>query len=272
MVWANGTAWPKSPCSTTWLAELTGLLTMTSSENSDQRTTGLVPRGPVMEVLHRYAEGVDRLAGALGFVSVVLVFPTLLVAVVNVVLRTVGGRIGQSLTSNALIEVQWYLFGMIFVLGFGYILREGINVRVDFWFTNRSSRTQSWIDLIGHLTSLIPFALIGIRYSWPSVLLSWEQGETSPDPGGLYRPPIKTALMLAFVFILIQGIAEVIRNIEFLRGHAFRNESDAPVLAGGQDYNVENFDIARDSGFRAAEVATTGDPSDQRQPIEKKET
>lgn len=208
----------------------------------------LRPRGPVMRVLHGYRRAADRLAGVLGLVSAVLIFPTVIISVTNVVLRRVGAAQGQNLTSNALIEAQWYLYGLIFVFGFAYILREGINVRVDFWFTHRSSRTQSMIDLIGHLVCLLPFAYIGIRYSWPSVELSWEQNEQSPDAGGLFRPPIKTALMLAFVFLTIQGLAEVIKNIEFLRGHEYRHESDRPSMAAGQDFHVEDFDVA-DTGF-----------------------
>jgi TRAP-type mannitol/chloroaromatic compound transport system permease small subunit len=212
----------------------------------------LRPRGPVMQVLHAYRRAADGLAGVLGLISAVLIFPTVVISVTNVVLRRIGAAQGQNLTSNALIEAQWYLYGLIFVFGFAYILREGINVRVDFWFTHRSSRTQSIIDLVGHLICLLPFAYIGIKYSWPSVQLSWEQSEQSPDAGGLFRPPIKTALMLAFVFVAIQGVAEVIKNIEFLRGHEYRHESDRPALAAGQDFNVEDFEVA-DTGFGRAE-------------------
>jgi TRAP-type mannitol/chloroaromatic compound transport system permease small subunit len=204
-----------------------------------------------MEVLHRYRELADRLAGVLGWISAILIFPTVIISVTNVVLRRLGEEMGRSLTSNALIEAQWYLYGLMFVFGFAYILREGINVRVDFWFTNRSSRTQSLIDLVGHLVALIPFAYIGIRYSWPSVKLSWEQNEQSPDAGGLARYPIKTALMMAFVFLLIQGLAEIVRNIEYLRGHEYRHDSDDPALAGGQRLRVEDFDVSRSAAFVA---------------------
>ncbi|MDH3679587.1 MAG: TRAP transporter small permease subunit [Acidimicrobiia bacterium] len=213
---------------------------------------GLRPRGPVMSVLHGYRLAANRFAGLLGVLSATLIFPTVIISITNVVLRRVGASQGRNLTSNALIEAQWYLYGLMFVLGFAYILREGINVRVDFWFANRSSRTQSWIDLVGHLGCLLPFAYIGIKYSWPSVQLSWEQGEQSPDAGGLFRPPIKTALMFAFVFLAIQGVAEVIKNIEFLRGHEYRHEDDNPALAGGQTFSVDEFDVDVDRGFVGA--------------------
>lgn len=206
-------------------------------------SAGLRPRGPVMQVLHGYRVVANRFAGLLGVISAVLIFPTVIISVVNVVLRRVGANQGRNLTSNWLVEAQWYLYTLIFVFGLAHILRDSINVRVDFWFGNRSSRTQSWIDLVGHFIGLIPFAYIGIKYSWPSVKLSWDAREQSPDAGGLARYPIKTALMMAFVFLMIQGIAEVIKNIEYLRGHEYRHESDDPALAGGQAFSVEDFAV-----------------------------
>ncbi|NNE11087.1 MAG: TRAP transporter small permease subunit [Ilumatobacter sp.] len=204
---------------------------------------GLRPRGPVMTVLHGYRVAANRFAGLLGVISAFLIFPTVIISVVNVVLRRLGSAQGRNLTSNWLVEAQWYLYTLIFVFGLAHILRDSINVRVDFWFGNRSSRTQSWIDLVGHCIGLIPFAYIGIKYSWPAVKLSWENNEQSPDAGGLARYPIKTALMIGFVFLMIQGIAELIKNIEYLRGHEYRHESDDPALAGGQKLSVEDFAV-----------------------------
>lgn len=197
-----------------------------------EEDTPLRPRGPLMKVLHGYRVVADHFSGMLGFISASLIFPTVIISVVNVVLRRVGAAQGRNLTSNGMIEAQWYLYTLLFVFGLAYILREGINVRVDFWFTNRTSRTQSWIDLIGHCVGLLPFAYIGIKYSWPAVQLSWEQREVSPNAGGLPLYPIKTALMLGFVFLAIQGVAEVIKTIEYLRGHEHRYAVETPVLAG----------------------------------------
>ena len=198
----------------------------------DDDVAPLRPRGPLMTMLHGFRFVVDRFSGLLGFISAILVFPTVIVSVVNVVLREVGARRGENLTSNSLIEAQTYLYTLLFVFGLAYILRDGINVRVDFWFGNRSSRTQSWIDLIGHTIGLLPFAYIGIKYSWTSVELSWSNRETSPNAGGLPVYPLKTALMCGFVFLAIQGVAEVIKNIEYLRGHEHRHDSDELALAG----------------------------------------
>jgi TRAP-type mannitol/chloroaromatic compound transport system permease small subunit len=211
---------------------------------ADGTGDGPRPRGPVMSVLHGYRVAANWFAGVLGVISAFLIFPTVIISVINVVLRRVGANQGRNLTSNWLIEAQWYLYTLIFVFGLAHILRDSINVRVDFWFGNRSSRTQSWIDLVGHMIGLIPFAYIGIKYSWPSVKLSWDANEQSPDAGGLARYPIKTALMMAFVFLMIQGIAEVIKNIEYLRGHEYRHDSDDPALSGGQKFSVDDFAVA----------------------------
>ncbi len=206
---------------------------------------GLRPRGPVMTVLHGYRVAANWFAGILGVVSAFLIFPTVIISVLNVVLRRVGANQGRNLTSNSLVEAQWYLYTLIFVFGLAHILRDGINVRVDFWFGNRSSRTQSWIDLIGHTIGLIPFSFIGIKYSWPAVSQSWKFREVSPNAGGLPLYPIKTALMLGFVFLMIQGIAEMIKNVEYIRGHEYRHQSDNPALAGGQTFSVDEFDVER---------------------------
>ncbi|MEJ7798977.1 MAG: TRAP transporter small permease subunit [Ilumatobacter sp.] len=204
---------------------------------------GLRPRGPVMAVLHGYRVAANWFAGVVGVISAFLIFPTVIVSVVNVVLRRVGASQGRNLTSNSLVEAQWYLYTLIFVFGLAHILRDSINVRVDFWFGNRSSRTQSWIDVVGHMIGLLPFAYIGIKYSWPAVSQSWQFREKSPNAGGLPLYPIKTALMLGFVFLMVQGIAELIKNIEYLRGHEYRHESDNPAMAGGLTYTPDEFAI-----------------------------
>jgi len=233
-------------------------MTAVQAPEAGDPTAGLRPRGPVMRFLHGYRMASNKMSGVLGVISASLVFVTVLVSVVNVILRRLGAEIGRTLTSNAYVEAQWYLFTMVFVTGLAYILRDGVNVRVDFWFGNRSARTKSWIDLIGHLIGLLPFAYIGIKYSWPAVQTSWELNEQSPDAGGLPRAPIKTVLMFGFVFIMIQGLAEVIKVVEELRGHELREDSEAPALAGGQETNVEDFDLEVAAEVLAGAGTTVG--------------
>jgi len=147
-----------------------------------------------------------------------------LVACLNTVLRYLGRRIGAELTSNAYIELQWYLFSMLFLLTAGYALRHNRHVRVDVFYARLSVRARAWIDVIGIATFLVPFCLFGLWVSWPAVRNSWTILEGSPDPGGLPRYPIKTMILVSFLLLLLQGLAEMVKRIATLRGEA----SEAP--------------------------------------------
>lgn len=179
-----------------------------------------------------YMRWADRFAEITGSLSKWVVIPTVGVGFVNVVLRYTGQLTGTRLTNNGLLEAQWYLYSLIFLFGFAYILRHQINVRVDFWFANQPLKTKAWIDLVGHLVSLVPFAIIGIWVSIPQVATSWRLNEQSPDPSGLPRAPIKTMILAAFVLLLIQAIAELIRVLAVIRDReefADLEEVEAPT-------------------------------------------
>ncbi len=179
-----------------------------------------------MRVLLKFSQIVGDVSQRLGTVSMYLVIVTFVVGFLNVVLRYVGRFIGIRLTSNLFIELQWYLYSLIFFFGFAYILKNNLNVRVDFWYAKQSRKRQATIDFVGHLISLIPFCIMGIIVTVNPVLRSWGllpdgtwgTWELSPDPSGLPRAPIKTMIILAFVTLLIQGIAELIKLIAILRG------------------------------------------------------
>jgi TRAP-type mannitol/chloroaromatic compound transport system permease small subunit len=158
-----------------------------------------------------------------------LVVPTILMGFVNVVLRYTGATIGKTITSNALIEGQWYLYSLTFLLAFPFILKNQINVRVDFWFANRTEKTKAWIDFVGHLIALIPFCIMGIVVSRQPVLFSWQIREVSADPGGLPRYPIKTMILVGFVLLALQAIAEMFKLVRVLRGIEHYDVSKAPV-------------------------------------------
>lgn len=152
---------------------------------------------------------------------------TLLVAIgfLNVVGRYLGRFVGQRLTSNAIIEVQWYLFSVLFFLGFAYILRHNLNVRVDFLYAKFSPRQKALVDLIGHVV-LVAFIVIGISVAYGPVMRSWGllrdgswgDWELSPDPDGLPRAPIKSMIIISFGLLLIQLVSEVIKDIGVLAG------------------------------------------------------
>lgn len=176
-----------------------------------------------------FVNTIEKVTDFFGTIAVWLVVPTIVVGLVNVILRRIGAAVGQSLTSNALIEAQWYMYSTIFLLSFAYILKNQVNVRVDFWFANRTVKTKAWIDFIGHLIGLIPFCIIGIWVSVNPVLFSWQIREGSPDPSGLPRYPIKTMILVGLVLLSIQAIAEVIKLIRVLRGIESYDVSKQPL-------------------------------------------
>lgn len=181
--------------------------------------------------LQAYVRAIDRFTDILGGISMYLVIILLAIGFANVVLRYAGRFVGVRLTSNAIIELQWYLYSLIFFFGFAYILKHNINVRVDFWFGKQSQKRKALIDLIGHAIALFPFTIIALWVTINPVLTSWGRRpdgswgawEVSPDPSGLPRAPIKTMILVAFVTLLLQAIAEIIKlvavyyNVEGIR-------------------------------------------------------
>lgn len=176
-----------------------------------------------------FVNALERITDFFGTVAVWLVPPTILLGLANVILRRIGAGMGRSLTSNALIEMQWYLYGVIFLLSLAYVLKNQVNVRVDFWFANRSVKTKAWIDFIGHFVGLIPFCVIGIWVSINPVLFSWQIREGSPDPSGLPRYPIKTMILVGLVLLSIQAVAELFKLIRVLRGIESYDVSKQPL-------------------------------------------
>ena len=165
-----------------------------------------------------FQRAMDRFTEWLGVVSKYLVIVTIVIMIINVVLRYLGATFGAQLASNTWIEAQWQAYSLIFLFGFAYILKHGVNVRVDFWFANQPLRRKLWIDFVGHLIGLIPFAVVGIIISIDAVQFSWQVRESSPNAGGLPFYPIKTMVLVGLVFLLLQAIAEFIKVVAGLRG------------------------------------------------------
>jgi len=189
--------------------------------------------GPVFGFFLAYVKWADYFAEKTGRLAAWVVLPTVAVGFVNVVLRYTGQFLGVRLTSNAIIELQWYLYSLIFLLGFAYVLKHQINVRVDFWFANQPAKRKAWIDFAGHLIALLPFAVMGIWVSLPQSIQSIRVWEQSPDASGLPRGPIKLMLAIAFVLLLFQAIAEQVKLYAIItdRGHLVHVEleHEAPI-------------------------------------------
>jgi TRAP-type mannitol/chloroaromatic compound transport system permease small subunit len=173
-----------------------------------------------MSKLIKIARTIDLLNEWIGRLTVPLVLITIGVGVWNVIGRKLGEVIGENLTSNALIELQWYLFDLIFFLGAAYALKHNDHVRVDVFYRNLSESKRALIDFLGSILFLIPFCVFVIYYSWNTILDSWLRGEVSPDPGGLPRYPIKSFIIVSFILLILQGISQAIKNWLIWRGRS----------------------------------------------------
>ena len=140
----------------------------------------------------------------------------ILVGAYNAVARYLGRFLQANLSSNAYIELQWYMFSALFLLGAAYTLKEGGHVRVDVLYGRLGDRGKAWIDLVGTLLFLLPFCAAALWLSWPMVVESWRHLEGSPDSGGLPRYPVKTLMLFAWALLLLQGLSFAISRALFL--------------------------------------------------------
>jgi TRAP-type mannitol/chloroaromatic compound transport system permease small subunit len=168
-----------------------------------------------MNGLLALARAIDALNERIGRASMWLVLLATLISSGNAVMRY-----GFDLSSNAWLEIQWYLFGLIFLLGAGYTLKHNGHVRIDILYGRFSPRLQAWVDLLGGLLFLLPLCGLMAWMGWGGFSDSLAVSETSPDAGGLLRWPIKLAIPLGFALLFLQGVAETIKRAAFLIGHA----------------------------------------------------
>ena len=122
-------------------------------------------------------------------------------------------------SSNALLEIQWYLFATIFMLAAGYTFLRNEHVRIDILTSRLSARGQNVVDILGILFFLLPMAVLILWLSWPIVVNSVQSGEMSQNPGGLIRWPVKMLLPLGLGLLVLQALSELVKRIAFLTGH-----------------------------------------------------
>lgn len=171
-----------------------------------------------MDTWLRVARGIDRLNEIVGRVAYGCVLLMVALGAFYALGRYVGKFVGVRLISNALYDAQWYLFGLVFLLGGAYALRHDAHVRVDVLFSKLSARGKAWVNVAGILLLLLPFCVLMLWACVPMVQNSWAILESSVDPGGLPRYPVKTLIPVAFVLLLLQGVSELIKNVAVLRG------------------------------------------------------
>jgi TRAP-type mannitol/chloroaromatic compound transport system permease small subunit len=162
-----------------------------------------------------------------------LVLAMVLLAAFNAIARYLGRFLGVNLSSNAYLEAQWYIFSLIFLLCGGWALLRESHVRVDVLYSRLSDRARSWINIVGTALLLLPFSLFMLWVSWPSVRNSWIVREGSPDPGGLPRWPLKPLILFCFALVVLQGISQLIKEVNEIRTRTPGPErSQAEALEG----------------------------------------
>jgi TRAP-type mannitol/chloroaromatic compound transport system permease small subunit len=127
-------------------------------------------------------------------------------------------RYGVSYSSNAWLEVQWYLFAAIVMLGTSYTLFRNEHVRVDLVYGNLGERARLWVDVFGLIVFMLPAVTLLAWMTWPFFVDSWVRNEGSPNAGGLLRWPVKLLLPVGFFLLSLQGLSELIKRIALLRG------------------------------------------------------
>ena len=182
-----------------------------------------------IKISHR----IDKLNQVMGMIARWSILLMLGLGLWNVIGRYVGVAIGHNLSSNRLIEGQWYLFDLAFLLGLGWTLQRQGHVRVDILQGRLNKKRQAKIELLGSLLLLLPFAVGIMIISITPTIHSWSILEISPDPDGLPRYWIKTLIPISFLLLSLQGISETIRNWLILK-------NSSSIVQSQEHKNKEN--------------------------------
>ena len=158
---------------------------------------------------------IDRLNELVGRWVSWLVLAAVLISAVNASMRK-----AFSLTSNAFLEVQWYLFAAVFLLASGYTLLRQEHVKIDVVLSRFSRRAQVKVEIFGYLVFLLPFVVTVVVLVWPLVVKAFVTGEMSSNAGGLIRWPVFALVPVGFVLLGLQSLSELVKRIAFLRGLA----------------------------------------------------
>ena len=166
-----------------------------------------------MRPLLGLSNAIDLLNQKLGDICNFLILAACVVSAANAMIRYAFGY-----SSNAWLELQWYMFAIVIMFGASYTFKRNEHVRVEILYLMLSERGQLWLDMIGTLFFLIPACLLLAYLSWPFFMQAYSVGEMSGNAGGLLRWPIKFVIPSGFVMLALQGVSEVIKRIAALRG------------------------------------------------------
>jgi TRAP-type mannitol/chloroaromatic compound transport system permease small subunit len=166
-----------------------------------------------MRGLLKFSRAVDWVNAQVGKYVIWLILGSTVISAVNALVRKIFNT-----SSNAYLEVQWYLFAGAFLLAAGYTLLHGEHVKIDVISSRLEKRKQIWIDILGFVFFLLPVCLVILYYGIPFFLQGFRSGEVSSNAGGLIRWPVYILIPIGFSLLLLQGLSELVKRIAFLQG------------------------------------------------------
>lgn len=167
-----------------------------------------------MRFLNLLSRGIDTINGLMGKLAMWMILAATLISAGNAVMRK-----AFNMSSNAWLEIQWYLFAAVFMLGGGYAFLRNAHVRIDFFAAKLSARARNWIDVVGIVVFLFPMCYMIGSMGWPLFHAAWTTGEMSFNAGGLVRWPVYGLIPLGFALLMLQGVSELIKRFDFLFGN-----------------------------------------------------
>jgi TRAP-type mannitol/chloroaromatic compound transport system permease small subunit len=167
----------------------------------------------LVNALLALSRAIDAVSERIGRTIYWLVLVVVLISAANATVRK-----AFNYSSNAYLEIQWYLFSVIFLFSAGYVLLHNGHVRIDIISSRLSARAQNWIDVLGLVFFLFPMAFVIMWFSWPLFMDSYTRNEVSTNSGGLTIWPARLLVPIGFFLLIVQGASELIKRIAFLRG------------------------------------------------------
>ena len=184
-----------------------------------------------MSFLLKISRLIDGLTDLIGKLAMWLILATTLISAGNAIIRKLFGT-----SSNAWLEIQWYLFAAVFMLGSGYAFLRNAHVRIDFISSKFSARGRNWVDIAGIIFFVFPLCGMLVFEGWPLFQQALQSGEMSSNSGGLIRWPVYALIPAGFALLALQSVSELIKRAAFLSGNgpdvlAHEGPSDEELLA-----------------------------------------
>lgn len=193
----------------------------------------------------RLARSIDRLNALIARNVCWLILAAVLVSTVNALVRKFF-----NLSSNAFLELQWYLFSAVFLLAGAHTLARNAHVRIDIISSRLSPKAQAWVEIVGLVLFLGPVCLLTIVTSWPVFMDAWHTGEVSNNAGGLILWPARLLVPVGFSLLLLQAVSQLIKRIAMLQGQDIALDSEADSGPSAEEQLAE--EIRRQRGMQEA--------------------